>query len=95
LLESADSVASMISQTERGAAAKAAVYELWNTAVVKQALAEKFAHHAVPQESQGEVMPITAQPQPSVGRIVASHHSQSINFPVKTHGTARFGNGVS
>jgi hypothetical protein len=51
-------MASMISETERGAAAKAAVYELWNTgdeAVLKQALAENFADRPVPQESQGEV----------------------------------------
>ena len=50
-------IASMISETERGAAPKAAraVYELWNAgdeAVLKQALAENFADHALPQGSE-------------------------------------------
>ena len=68
----------MISETERGAAPKAAraVYELWNTgdeAVLKQALAENFADHALPQGSKGEVTPISVQPTRPPGTL-AMHH---------------------
>ncbi len=77
---SADSVtaddfvtASMISEREHDATAKAAraFHEFWNTgdeAVLKQALAENFADHALPHGSEGEVTPISAQPRPSAGR---------------------------
>ena len=72
---SADSVAiddfltaSMISETERDATAKAAraFYEFWNTgdeAVLKQALAENFADHALPRGRKGRSdRPISSAP---------------------------------
>jgi len=50
-------IASTISETERDATANAAraFYEFWNTgdeAVLKQALAENFADHALPRGSE-------------------------------------------
>ena len=67
-------IASMISETERDATTKAAraVYELWNTgdeAVLKQALAENFADHALPQGSERRSHADQRSAHPSAGRF--------------------------